>query len=105
MSKLPGWKELPLGATITEPGNATEYETGLWRSAHPVTDETKCIACGVCWAFCPDASRVQYKRKKPNPQAFTDYYYDFNMFFCKGCGICAHECPMGAITMVAEERQ
>jgi Pyruvate/2-oxoacid:ferredoxin oxidoreductase delta subunit len=25
------------------------------------------------------------------------------MEYCKGCGICAHECPKGAIRMVACE--
>ncbi|NMA11550.1 MAG: 4Fe-4S binding protein, partial [Methanomicrobiales archaeon] len=24
--------------------------------------------------------------------------------YCKGCGICANECPKGAIAMVREER-
>ena len=28
---------------------------------------------------------------------FDDYDY------CKGCGICVHECPSGSITMVPEQ--
>jgi len=33
-----------------------------------------------------------------------DGYYELNYYYCKGCGICAHECPKGAIEMVEEER-
>ena len=28
--------------------------------------------------------------------------FEFNYDFCKGCGVCATECPCGAIDMVAE---
>ncbi|MEK7353418.1 MAG: 4Fe-4S binding protein [Chloroflexota bacterium] len=29
--------------------------------------------------------------------------YDPNLFYCKGCGICAKECPKDVITMIEEE--
>jgi pyruvate ferredoxin oxidoreductase delta subunit len=29
---------------------------------------------------------------------------DVDLDFCKGCGICANECPKKAITMVREEK-
>jgi len=28
--------------------------------------------------------------------------FQFNYDFCKGCGLCAAECPCGAIEMAAE---
>ncbi|HUV56452.1 MAG TPA: 4Fe-4S binding protein [Dehalococcoidales bacterium] len=30
-------------------------------------------------------------------------YFEANLFYCKGCGICAEECRRKAITMVEEE--
>ena len=29
--------------------------------------------------------------------------FEFNYDFCKGCGLCAAECPCGAIQMVPEK--
>jgi 2-oxoacid:acceptor oxidoreductase delta subunit (pyruvate/2-ketoisovalerate family) len=29
--------------------------------------------------------------------------FQFNYDYCKGCGVCAQECPCGAIAMVPEE--
>ncbi len=102
MAKLPGWKDLPLGIAILEPGNAQEYRTGEWRSAYPRTDEDRCIACGMCWIMCPDSSRRRVPRKRKDPDAMYPYYFDFNFNYCKGCGICAAECPTGAIVMIEE---
>jgi Pyruvate/2-oxoacid:ferredoxin oxidoreductase delta subunit len=31
------------------------------------------------------------------------YAYDIDLDFCKGCGLCAQECPCGAIEMVDEQ--
>lgn len=100
MSKWPTWRELELGAAIRNPGNAVEYLTGDWRSMQPKTDEDKCITCGVCWLFCPDNSRRLAPRQHKTPGANTNRYYDFNFKYCKGCGICAKECPTGAIVMI-----
>ena len=100
MIKWPTWKELELGAAITNPGNAVEYETGDWRSMQPETDEDVCIACGLCWIFCPDNSRRLAPRQRMTPDIKTKKYYDFNVRYCKGCGICAKECPTGAIKMI-----
>ncbi|GAI10641.1 unnamed protein product, partial [marine sediment metagenome] len=30
-------------------------------------------------------------------------YFEADMYYCKGCGICARECPTGVVTMVEEE--
>jgi NADPH-dependent glutamate synthase beta subunit-like oxidoreductase/NAD-dependent dihydropyrimidine dehydrogenase PreA subunit len=51
-----------------------------------------CTSCDVCYNYCPDLS------VKKGGQA-----YEFDYDFCKGCAICAEECPRGVIHMKAEE--
>lgn len=34
-----------------------------------------------------------------------DTHFAPNLDYCKGCGICARECPAMAITMVREEAE
>ncbi len=83
------WQELAVGFIVTEPGNAHEYKTGDWKSQHPEWDEKKCIKCGRCWVFCPDMAVVQKDTG----------YFTVNLDYCKGCSICANECPTEAIGM------
>ncbi len=83
------WHELNVGLVIDEPGSASEYKTGTWRVQKPIWDDSKCIKCGVCWMFCPDAAIYQK----------VDGYFEANLNYCKGCGICARECWPGAIKM------
>ena len=33
--KFPGWRDLPVGADILEPGSARRNRTGDWRSERP----------------------------------------------------------------------
>lgn len=87
------WQELEVGATVSEIGNACEYKTGSWRSSRPVVESKQCIQCGLCWLFCPDMSIVRAQAG----------HFEANLEYCKGCGICAKECPVGCITMIVEE--
>jgi len=87
------WQNLELGAAITEPGSSRFYKTGDWRSFRPVVDKEKCIKCGLCYIFCPDAAIQEDK----------DGFFIANLDYCKGCGICARECYVQCIKMVEEE--
>lgn len=89
------WKELIPGCVITEPGNSVEVKTGSWRVFRPRWIEKNCIQCLFCWIYCPD---MAIKVKDGKRQEFD---YDF----CKGCGICARECPgkKGQKAIVMEE--
>ena len=87
------WRDLEIGAIVTEPGNAAQYKTGDWRSQRTSYDFTKCIKCGLCQIYCPEGCIGQ------NDEGF----FEANVYYCKGCGICARECPTRVITMVEEE--
>lgn len=89
---MKGWKEIPEGGLILEPGNSVEYKTGSWRAKRPVWDKEKCINCFICWIYCPEASIVVENEEVKG----------INYDYCKGCGICAHECPKKAINMEEE---
>jgi 2-oxoacid:acceptor oxidoreductase delta subunit (pyruvate/2-ketoisovalerate family) len=51
-----------------------------------------CFSCDNCFGVCPDNAVIKLGEAK----------YEFNLDYCKGCGICATECPSGAIDMVPE---
>ena len=52
-----------------------------------------CFECDNCYGVCPDNAVI-----KLGPGNRYEIDYDF----CKGCGICAEECPCGAIRMEPE---
>jgi len=97
---LKKFNEIPMAGHIVEPGNSLEYKTGGWRAMRPVhNDDTwlwiKNGTCGLCWIFCPDnAVRLIEKDGK--------YSYEYDYDYCKGCGICANQCPTGSIKMESE---
>ena len=67
---------------------------GSWSTTKPVL-KGKCNFCLLCWIFCPEGAISQDEGSKK--VLFSDED-------CKGCGICARECPLKAIEM-AEPNQ
>jgi NADPH-dependent glutamate synthase beta subunit-like oxidoreductase len=53
-----------------------------------------CFECDNCYGVCPDNAIT-----KLGPGNRFKFKYDY----CKGCSICATECPCGAIKMVPED--
>lgn len=76
-----------------------EVEGGLEQSAI-YTESQRCFSCGTCfscdncWTFCPDSAVL-----KTSETAGDGSHYVFDYDYCKGCGLCAHECPCGFIAM------
>jgi 2-oxoacid:acceptor oxidoreductase delta subunit (pyruvate/2-ketoisovalerate family) len=85
--KIKEMKEWP----ICEAASSVKKSTANWRVLRPVVIK-KCGDC-PCAQFCPD-SAISIKGGK----VVIDYNY------CKGCGICARECPHGSIIMQKEEK-
>jgi 2-oxoacid:acceptor oxidoreductase delta subunit (pyruvate/2-ketoisovalerate family) len=52
-----------------------------------------CFECDNCYGVCPDNAVIKLGPGKR---------FAFNYDYCKGCGLCAAECPCGAIKMVPE---
>ena len=53
-----------------------------------------CFECDNCYGVCPDNAVIKLG---------AGMKFRFNYEYCKGCGICANECPCGAIDMVSED--
>lgn len=71
-------------------------KTGSWRTLRPVIDCNTCNKsgekCGRCSLLCPECCVA----------TSHDGEISINYDYCKGCGICANECPRKAIKMVEE---
>ena len=90
--KEKSWKEISIAAVC--PKSSIEFMTGDWKTFTPVLDLEKCTVCLTCGMFCPEGA-INWLPDKGK--------IEFNFNFCKGCGICANECPTKAITMKIDE--
>ena len=95
IAKKPGWRSFPHG-NVLPAASSEAFKTGAWASEIPVWYPQTCIHCLTCWAVCPDDCWVVKDSK--NQGADLDY--------CKGCGICANECPTKpkSIAMAAKHK-
>lgn len=91
----PAYLGVPAGVpVILAAGNSTARHTGAWRLVRPVIDRDACTRCGFCFALCPDGVLA----RDANGYPVID---DGN---CKGCLICANECPLRCIHVEKEVR-
>lgn len=87
-----GWKEIAPAGVCSK--SSTLFLTGDWKTYTPVRDPAKCTICLTCVIFCPDGA-IHWHPEKGD--------IEFDLSFCKGCGICANECPTKAISMKIEQ--
>jgi len=78
------------------PAETETRQDGTWDRGRAMQEVGRCLSCGTCnlclqcVSYCPDASIL------PDGEEAT---VAVDLDHCKGCGICAYECPRGVITM------
>jgi 2-oxoacid:acceptor oxidoreductase delta subunit (pyruvate/2-ketoisovalerate family) len=95
------------GARMTQPRLLAEERTGSFdeidlrvSAGTSIREAGRCFNCGLCnqcdncYDFCPD---VAVRRGRDMKDRHIDYDY------CKGCGLCAAECPRNAVTLGKED--
>ena len=101
---LPPWHDIPIGTALRHeehdgleigPDSSWQNLTGKWKWSTPQYTKEKCIKCLRCWWSCPDGAIIR----------LDDDFMQWDMAYCKGCGICADICPVNAIEMVKGEHQ
>ncbi|MHB8117168.1 MAG: 4Fe-4S binding protein [Methanothrix sp.] len=103
--------------SLVDPCSTRMTKTGAWRTFVPVVDHEKCIKCSLCEIYCPEGCIHQVDSKDVDALAMLGYPADKqsslpkdgiifvpDLDYCKGCSVCANECPRMAITMVLEEK-
>ena len=101
---------------------AAAYEKRGVAVTVPTWDAEKCIQCNKCSYVCPHATirpfalTEEEAAKAPAAAKIVDIkagkgkgVYKYTMAVspldCMGCAVCVGECPVGAITMVAQEKE
>ena len=80
-------------STFDEVVHGLDEETALFEARRCLSCGN-CFECDNCYGMCPDNAIIKLG---PGQR------YTIDLDYCKGCGICAAECPCGAVSMVPEE--
>lgn len=73
-------------------------KTGDWRYMKPEVDAEKCIGCGTCAQYCPEAA-MELSTINDQETVNDKKKIKIDLDYCKGCGVCATVCPVKAISM------
>jgi 2-oxoacid:acceptor oxidoreductase delta subunit (pyruvate/2-ketoisovalerate family) len=80
-------------STFEEVVGGLDHSTALFEARRCLSCGN-CFSCDNCYGVCPDNAVLKLGPEKQ---------YEIDLDFCKGCGLCAAECPCGAIEMVPEQ--
>jgi 2-oxoacid:acceptor oxidoreductase delta subunit (pyruvate/2-ketoisovalerate family) len=105
-SRLHPWYYSDAPATVRPHLDAARRVSTFDEVVHGLDEDTalfearRCLSCGNCFecdncfGMCPDNAIIKLGPGRR---------YEIDLDYCKGCGICAAECPCGAIAMVPEQ--
>ncbi len=79
--------------TFEEVHGGLDEATALFEARRCLSCGT-CVECDNCFGVCPDNAVIKLGPGRR---------FRIDLDFCKGCGLCAKECPCGAIDMIPEE--
>jgi Pyruvate/2-oxoacid:ferredoxin oxidoreductase delta subunit len=79
--------------TFDEVTGGLDADTALYEARRCMSCGN-CFGCDNCYGVCPDNAVVKL--------GAGGYQYEIDYDYCKGCGLCAAECPCGAIEMRPE---
>jgi NADPH-dependent glutamate synthase beta subunit-like oxidoreductase len=88
----------PILETVRRTSTFEEVVKGL-DETNALYEARRCLSCGNCfecdncYGVCPDNAVIKLGPGNG---------FQINVDYCKGCGICAQECPCGAIQMIPE---
>jgi 2-oxoacid:acceptor oxidoreductase delta subunit (pyruvate/2-ketoisovalerate family) len=80
-------------STFDEVHGGLDEDTALFEARRCMSCGN-CFGCDNCFGVCPDNAVIKLGDGADS--------YEIDLDYCKGCGICARECPASAIRMIPE---
>jgi NADPH-dependent glutamate synthase beta subunit-like oxidoreductase len=87
---------------FTEVVSGLDADTALYEARRCMSCGN-CFGCDNCFGVCPDNAVLKISDTLGSQAPLVNAHgYAIDYDYCKGCGLCAAECPAGAIAMEPE---